>query len=97
MVAVIFFAAGEDPQVVVYVIVDEPNTPNQAHSTYAQTIAHDIFKQILPYMNIPSDLSEEEEAAAANALTQAVIKEQEQMVEGGYDVPGEPANSDRQE
>ena len=97
LVSFIGFAPVEDPQVVVYVIVDEPNTPNQAHSTYAQTIAHDIFKQILPYMNIPSDLSEEEEAAAANALTQAVIKEQEQMVEGGYDVPGEPANSDRQE
>jgi len=42
----------DNPQVVVYVVVDEPNVAEQAHSTYAQELFADIMKEILPYMNI---------------------------------------------
>jgi len=75
LVSFIGFAPVDDPQVVVYVIVDEPGTGavgnNQAHSSFAQEICHNIFEQILPYMGIESSLTEEEEAAAADALTEA--------------------------
>lgn len=43
----------EDPQLVVYCIVDEPNAQEQDHSTYAQGIVHNVLQQILPYLNIP--------------------------------------------
>lgn len=52
LVSFIGFAPVEDPQVLVYVIVDEANSGEQFHSYYAQGIAHDIFKQILPYLGI---------------------------------------------
>ena len=52
LVSFIGYAPQDDPQVVVYVIVDEPNVADQAHSSYAQEIAHGIFKEVLPYMNI---------------------------------------------
>lgn len=46
------FAPKDNPQVLVYVIIDEPNTPNQAHSSYASSIFQKIMTEILPYMNV---------------------------------------------
>ncbi|MCC6094932.1 MAG: hypothetical protein LIV24_07960, partial [Eubacterium sp.] len=51
------FAPLDDPQVVVYVTVDEPNTDNQESSAYAESIARNIFTELLPYMNIFPDES----------------------------------------
>ena len=45
----------EDPQLVIYCIVDEPNTDDQPHSTFAQNIVREILEEILPYMNIYPD------------------------------------------
>jgi stage V sporulation protein D (sporulation-specific penicillin-binding protein) len=52
LVSFIGYAPVEDPQVVVYVVVDEANTDNQSNSQYPQDIAKDIFTELLPYMNI---------------------------------------------
>ncbi|MQN00795.1 MAG: penicillin-binding protein 2 [Lachnospiraceae bacterium] len=52
LVSFIGFAPVESPKLLVYVVVDEPNAPDQAHSKFAQEIAHDIFKTLLPYYNI---------------------------------------------
>lgn len=41
-----------DPEVVIYVVVDEPNVANQADSTYAQQLYQQIATEVLPYMNI---------------------------------------------
>ena len=58
LVSFIGYAPQEHPEVLVYVIVDEPNVEDQAHSSYALGIAHNILQQILPYMNI-SRITEE--------------------------------------
>lgn len=52
LVSFIGFAPVENPKLLVYVVVDEPNAVDQAHSKYAQEIAHDIFKALLPYYNV---------------------------------------------
>lgn len=52
LVSFIGYAPQEHPEVLVYVIVDEPNVEDQAHSSYAMGIAHNILQQILPYLNI---------------------------------------------
>ena len=49
------FAPLNDPKVVVYVTVDEPNAENQESSCYAESIARNIFTELLPYMNIFPD------------------------------------------
>lgn len=41
-----------DPEIVIYVVVDEPNVADQAHSTYAQEIFRKIAMEVLPYMGI---------------------------------------------
>ena len=55
LVSFIGFAPVDDPQLVIYCIVDEPNTDDQPHSTFAQNIVREILEEILPYMNIYPD------------------------------------------
>lgn len=55
LVSFIGYAPQEKPQLMVYVIVDEPNAENEAHSSYAQGIAQEIFAETLPYLNIYPD------------------------------------------
>lgn len=52
LLSFIGFAPVENPQVVVYVTVDEPNVEDQANSGLGTIIAQSIFQELLPYMNI---------------------------------------------
>jgi len=40
------------PEVVIYVVVDEPNVPEQADSTYAQLLFRQIALEVFPYMGL---------------------------------------------
>lgn len=55
IVSFIGFAPLDNPQVVVYVVVDEPNAEYQADSKYAQYLSKGIMTEILPYLNIFPD------------------------------------------
>lgn len=59
------FAPVDDPQVLVYVVVDVPHVEDQPHSTYASVIFQKIMSDILPYLNIfpETDVQVDEEAA----------------------------------
>ncbi|MBE5931978.1 MAG: penicillin-binding protein 2 [Lachnospiraceae bacterium] len=52
MISFIGFAPVDDPQVVVYVVVDEPNTPDQSSSAASSYLFADIATELFPYMNI---------------------------------------------
>lgn len=70
LVSFIGFAPVENPQVLVYVVVDEPNVEKQDTSSYAQQIAKQIFTELLPYMNIfPDDMDAYNAAKAAAQQT----------------------------
>lgn len=45
----------DEPKAAVYVIIDEPNVEDQAHSTYATEFSAKIMKKILPFLGIYSD------------------------------------------
>lgn len=55
LVSFIGFAPLDNPEVLIYVVVDEPNVEEQASSTYPQYIAQAILSEVLPYMNIYQD------------------------------------------
>ncbi len=55
LVSFIGFEPLDDPEVLIYVVVDTPNVDSQASSTYAQYLAQAILSEVLPYMNIPQD------------------------------------------
>lgn len=52
IISFIGFAPIEDPQVVVYVVVDEPNVEDQGSSAASSYIFADIAKELFPYLNI---------------------------------------------
>lgn len=62
VVSFIGFAPVDDPQVVVYVVIDRPNVDHQPHSTFAQEICKNIMTELLPYMQIfrTEEITEEE-------------------------------------
>lgn len=49
------YAPSDNPQVLVYVVVDEPHVEDQPHSTYASQIFQKIMAEILPYLNVFPD------------------------------------------
>ncbi len=70
------YAPADDPQVLVYVVIDRPNVEDQANSTkYACWLSKDIMTDILPYLGIymTEELTEEEEAELAER-SEAVIQ-----------------------
>lgn len=46
------FAPVDDPQIVCYVIVDEPDVENNDSSSYASMLWSNIMTEVLPYLNI---------------------------------------------
>lgn len=55
LVSFIGYVPQENPQVLIYVVIDEPNVEDQAHSSYAQNVTREILEEVLPYMNIYPD------------------------------------------
>lgn len=46
------YAPQENPEVMIYVVVDEPNLAQQAASYLATRLSADIMKEVFPYLNI---------------------------------------------
>lgn len=60
LVSFMGFAPAANPEVVIYVVIDEPNEENQAQSSLATNLAKDILTEVLPYMNIYPDEGKDE-------------------------------------
>ncbi len=58
------FAPADDPQIVIYTVIDTPNVASQPHASYATALTRDILTEVLPYMHVfmTEELSEEEKA-----------------------------------
>ena len=63
LVSFMGFLPADKPELLIYCIVDEPNSADQPHSYYAQNIVREILEEILPYLNIYPD----EELTGINA------------------------------
>ena len=63
LVSFIGCVPADDPQLVIYTVIDQPNVQDQPHSNYAQNLTREILKEVLPYMNIYPD----EETTGVNA------------------------------
>ncbi len=59
LVSFVGFAPVEDPEVLIYVVIDEAHTENQENSKLSQYIAQGILSEVLPYLNVEPDESED--------------------------------------
>lgn len=76
LVSFLGFTPVEDPQVVIYVIIDEPHEEEQDHSSYATKFASQLMEEVLPFLGVyPSEASDKKD-------TQAAEKEQTEDSEG---------------
>ena len=98
LVSFIGFAPVDNPQVVCYVVVDEPNAADsttQASSTFAQEIFKNIMKEAMPYLNIypteeiPADMQDEVDAENAAKAEQQTEQEGEEGGQEGEEPEGE--------
>lgn len=72
----------DDPQVVVYTVIDEPNIPDQEAGIYTKELARNILTEILPYMGIypTGEITEEQRSS----LGMQVKKEPEKELVAQY-------------
>lgn len=92
LVSFIGSVPADDPQLVIYCVVDEPNTEDQAHSTYAQNIVREILEEALPYLNIYPD----EELVGTNANLDILGNETAESVSNVFDA-GDTTGQEMQE
>lgn len=46
------FAPAENPEVLIYVLIDEPNVPDQDTSKYVTDLSREIMAEVFPYLNV---------------------------------------------
>ena len=49
------FAPTDDPQIAIYVLIDQPAVEDQSHSTYATEFASKVMNKVLPFLNVYPD------------------------------------------
>ncbi len=89
VVSFMSFAPADDPQIVCYVVIDEPNTGNQAVSKYAAVLCKDILTEVLPYMGIFQTEELTEKEAEELAEKQLDFSKGSAGEEEGVEVEGE--------
>lgn len=84
LVSFIGFAPADNPEVVLYVVVDEPNAEKQSSSSFAMEIWKNIMEEALPYLNIypteeiPADMADEVQAAQEEEAEETAEEEEEE-------------------
>lgn len=109
VVSFIGYAPADNPQLVIYTVIDEPNVEVQASAKYATVLTRDILTEVLPYMNVfqTEELSEEEAKelaekqlnfSAGSTLEEETVSENAVItIEGEKDDKQETAPEEEQE
>ena len=96
VVSFIGFAPVEEPQVLVYVVIDDANVPlEQQSSALATEMAKQIFSEILPYLNIFQDeeLPQDQTTSEGQEGSQAGNEDDGNQGTGEPEYPSEGAPS----
>lgn len=64
------YAPQENPEVVVFVVIDEPNVPDQSTSTYVLDLSKRIMENVFPYLNVTMTDEEGVQKTAPEIYTQ---------------------------
>ncbi len=91
VVSFIGFAPADDPQIVVYCVIDRPNVADQPHASYATAIVKSVLTEVLPYMHISrtEEMTITEQEEADNLLENIVAGENKETGDGDGSDTGE--------
>ena len=86
LVSFIGCVPANNPKLVVYVVIDEPNVEDQAHSTYATEFASSLMKDILPMLEIYPSAKKSDITKASKLKLPSTAKSNldQEAPEGGY-------------
>lgn len=97
LLSFIGYAPQDDPEVLIYVVIDEPNTESQEDSSLVLNLARSIMEEAFPYMNIstidgqpvvapeqPDELEEDQQEVEPQVENETETESQEE-------VSGEPS------
>lgn len=105
VVSFMSFAPADDPEIVMYVVIDRPNIVDQSAGAVNQAcyLTKDIYTEVLPYLNIPmtEELTEKEiqELEEKGIYTSNIVVDEEEILEGDIisDANTENTNSEGSE
>ena len=94
VVSFMSFAPAENPQLIMYVVIDRPNIPDQSSGAVNQAceLTREIYTEVLPYLNIPmtEPLSEKEyEELLEKGIYTSNIVIEEEVPEDNTDIADE--------
>ena len=78
------FTPTDKPELMIYVVIDEPHVSDQAHSTYATEFASEVLKDVLPMLGIYKQTGKSD---SAKKITLPSTKKGNQLLEvpkGGF-------------
>ena len=88
LLSYICFAPVKNPEVAVYVVVDEPNTDNQSNSIYVQELTQDILEEVFPYLGITTIAeSKASEKTEGESIPETEYTDYDENYEETYDNP----------
>ena len=89
LLSFIGYAPQDDPEVLIYVVIDEPNTESQEDSSLVLNLARSIMEEAFPYMNIstidgqpvvtPEQPEEDQQAVEPQAENETETESQEEV------------------
>ncbi|MCR4696298.1 MAG: penicillin-binding protein 2 [Lachnospiraceae bacterium] len=101
VVSFMSFAPADDPKIVMYVVIDRPNIPDQSSGAVNQAclLTREIYTEVLPYLNIPMTETisekEQEELLEKGIYTSNIVPDEDEytgdIIEGG---DGENSNAE---
>ena len=97
LLSFIGYAPQDDPEVLIYVVIDEPNTESQEDSSLVLNLARSIMEEAFPYMNIstidgqPVVASEQPDEPEEDQQEVEPQVENETETESQEEVSGEPS------
>ena len=87
LLSYICFAPVKNPEVAVYVVVDEPNTDNQSNSIYVQELTQDILEEVFPYLGITTIAESEASEKRKASIPETEYTDYDENYEETYDNP----------
>lgn len=97
LLSFIGYAPQDDPEVLIYVVIDEPNTESQEDSSLVLNLARSIMEEAFPYMNIstidgqPVVAPEQPDEPEEDQQEVEPQVENETEIESQEEVSGEPS------